>query len=67
MNDLPEKWRAWFEERAAILEFMGNMSRAQAEAKALWLVQKVIREAGEKQGSLLDGFSIDPMRAIERP
>lgn len=67
MNELPEKWRAWYDERAAILEFCAGMTRKEAEAKALWLVQKVIREAGEKQGSLLDGFSIDPMRAIERP
>lgn len=43
--DLPPNWRAWYEERAAILEFMANMSRQQAEAKALWLVQQAMREA----------------------
>lgn len=43
--DLPAKWRAWYEERAAILEFMGNMSRQQAEAKALWLTQEAMKEA----------------------
>lgn len=41
------KWRDWFEERAAILEFMGNMNREQAEAKARWMMQEAMRKAGE--------------------
>ena len=43
--ELPPKWRAWFEERAAICEHLGNMSRKQAEAKALWLTQEAMRKA----------------------
>lgn len=52
-SDLPPKWKDWYEERAAILEFMGNMSRQQAEAKALWLVQAAMRRAEPQQGALL--------------
>ena len=38
-------WRDWYEERAAILEFMGNMTRKDAEARALWLTQEAMRKA----------------------
>jgi hypothetical protein len=34
-DDLHGEWRARFEERAAIMEYDGNMPRSQAEAKAL--------------------------------
>jgi hypothetical protein len=34
-DELPGDWRAWFEARAAIREYDGNMPRTQAEAEAL--------------------------------
>lgn len=34
-NDLPGDWRCVFEERAAIMEYHGNLPRELAEAKAL--------------------------------
>jgi hypothetical protein len=35
INDLPDDWRMWFEERAAIMEYDGGLSRERAEAEAL--------------------------------
>ena len=35
VDDLPGDWRVWFEERAAIKEYCGGMSRELAEAQAL--------------------------------
>ena len=32
---LPERWREWYEERAAIREYDGGQSREHAEAEAL--------------------------------
>src|SRR6516164_8072913 len=32
--DTPEDWRAWFDERAGILEFDADLPRANAEARA---------------------------------
>ena len=34
-DDLNEDWRECYEERAAIMEYDGGLSREQAEAKAL--------------------------------
>jgi hypothetical protein len=34
-EELPEAWREFFEERAAIREFDGGLPRAEAEAAAL--------------------------------
>jgi hypothetical protein len=34
-DDLPPEWREEYEERAAIMEFDGGMSRPEAEAAAL--------------------------------
>lgn len=44
-SDLPHDWREWYEKRAAILEYMANLSRKQAEARALWLTQEAMRKA----------------------
>lgn len=33
--DLPGPWREWYEERAAIREYDGRQTRAEAEAAAL--------------------------------
>lgn len=33
--DLPGDWRVWFEERAAIREYDGGLTREHAEAEAL--------------------------------
>lgn len=35
VDDLPGDWRCVFEERAAIMEYHGNLPRELAEAKAL--------------------------------
>ena len=35
VDDLPGDWRMWFEERAAIIEYHGGLSREYAEAEAL--------------------------------
>lgn len=34
-DQLPEPWREWYEERAAIREHDGGMTRPEAEAAAL--------------------------------
>lgn len=34
-DQLPERWREDYEERAAIMEYDGNMTRAVAETKAM--------------------------------
>jgi len=34
-DDLPEPWREWYEERAAIREYDGGQAREHAEAEAL--------------------------------
>ena len=35
ISDLPGDWRVWFEERAAIIEYVGGRPREWAEAEAL--------------------------------
>jgi len=47
-NDLPPDWRAVFEERAAIMEFDGNLPRARAEELALRDTLNEMRRAGAK-------------------
>ena len=39
IDDLPMDWREEFEERAAIMEFDGNMSRQMAECRAEIIVR----------------------------
>ena len=34
-KELPERWREWYEERAAILEYDGGLTRAEADSQAL--------------------------------
>ena len=34
-QDLPMDWRIWFEERAAIREYLGGLTRRQAEEAAM--------------------------------
>jgi hypothetical protein len=42
-EELPEEWRLVWEERAAIMEHDGGLSRAEAEARALGEVQEMRR------------------------
>ena len=46
MDDLPGDWRCVFEERAAIMEYHGELPRELAEAKAL--TETVRMMEGEK-------------------
>lgn len=55
-GQLPMDWRIDFEERAAILEYDGGLSRAAADAQALREILKRRADAGT-QGSLRDGPS----------
>lgn len=40
VRDWPEPWRSEYEERAGIIEFDGNLPRAEAERKAEACVRK---------------------------
>ena len=42
---LPAAWREWYEERAAIIELDGGLSRERAEAEALRLVLAEMRRS----------------------
>jgi len=44
-SDLPIDWRIEFEERAAILEFDGGLSREMADVEALQEIAQRIRDA----------------------
>lgn len=44
-KQLPDEWRARYEERAAIMEFDGGLPRERAEAEALRLIREEMREA----------------------
>lgn len=44
-QQLPEQWRSWWEERAALMEYEAGLSRAEAERAALRCVQEWIRRA----------------------
>jgi hypothetical protein len=35
LDELPDGWRVWFEERAAIMEYDGGLPREQAESAAM--------------------------------
>jgi len=41
-DDLPEAWRADYEERAGIMEYCGGLPRERAEAEAMKDVQRRI-------------------------
>lgn len=45
-NDLPPRWREAYEERAAIMEFEGNMPRERAEELAMRDTLSEMRRAG---------------------
>jgi hypothetical protein len=44
-QQIPEAWRSWFDERAAILEYDAGLSRAAAEEQALRCLQDWIRQS----------------------
>ncbi len=50
IDDLPVDWRLWFEERAAIKEYDGGMSRELAEAEALAETVALMRQAEGRAG-----------------
>jgi hypothetical protein len=43
-HNLPPDWRERFEERAAICEFEGGLSRADAERFAIREIERLMRE-----------------------
>ena len=43
-QQIPDAWRAWWEERAAIMEYEGGLSRAEAEHQALRCLQDMLRQ-----------------------
>jgi len=45
VEDLPGDWRVWFEERAAVKEYDGNLPRERAEAEALTEVCRAIKKS----------------------
>ncbi len=47
---LPEAWREYYEERAAIREFHGGQAREHAEAEALAETVERMRAAGQLPG-----------------
>ena len=49
VEDLPSDWRVWFEERAAIMEYDGGLSRETAEAKALSETFRLMQEGRRRQ------------------
>jgi hypothetical protein len=49
--DLPEPWREWYEERAAIREYDGHQAREHAEAEALAETVSAMRAAGALPGA----------------
>ncbi len=49
-GDLPDEWRDWYEERAAIREYHGGQAREHAEAEALRETRAAMRAADEKTG-----------------
>ena len=49
-NDLPEHWREFYEERAAIREYDGGQAREHAEAEALTETIAAMRAAAESEG-----------------
>jgi len=46
-DDLPDNWRERYEERAAIAEYDGGLTREQAEAQALGDVVRMIESVDE--------------------
>jgi hypothetical protein len=46
VDDLDGDWRVWFEERAAIMEYDGGLSREHAEALALAETIRAMRREG---------------------
>lgn len=47
--DLPDPWREWFEERAAIREFSGLQTREYAEAEALKETIRAMEKQNERE------------------
>jgi hypothetical protein len=46
IDDLPMDWRIEYEERAAILEYDGGLSRNEADAQALVEIKRRIQSLG---------------------
>ena len=44
----PERWREYYEERAAIYEFEAGMDRQRAEMRARTLIEAMMREEAKK-------------------
>jgi hypothetical protein len=53
IEELPIEWRADFEERAAILEYDGGLSREMADAQALREIIERLRRLKSGQGGQL--------------
>jgi len=47
-EELPERWREWYEERAGILEFDGGMAQGKAEKQAM---QEIVEKMGKNKKS----------------
>ncbi len=45
---LPQDWRFAYEERAAIMEYCGNLPRTEAERRALFEVANCMKESEER-------------------
>ena len=45
VDELPDDWRVWYEERAAIMEYDGGLPRERAEAMALAETLRLMRDA----------------------
>lgn len=50
-DDLSMDWRIVWEERAAVMEYDGHLTREQAEAQALLEVQDQMREVDARQAA----------------
>jgi len=53
-DDLPESWREWFEERAAIREYDGGQTREHAEAEALRETMNAMQAAGDHRARAVE-------------
>ena len=50
----PKRWREAFEERAAIIEFMGNFSRSTAEWRAEQDIRKLAAQESRSQHEIAE-------------
>ena len=47
---IPPQWQEWWEERAAILEYDGGCTRAEAEAQATVCLQAYVVRLATREG-----------------